>query len=48
MAQPVRAATCARSAAGAPDAVWPARYAIRRTAWHVLDHAWEIEDRSPR
>ncbi len=30
-------------AAGAPDAVWPARYAIRRTAWHVLDHAWEIQ-----
>ena len=25
---------------------WPVRYAIRRLAWHVLDHAWEIEDRS--
>ena len=25
---------------------WPARYAIRRTAWHSLDHTWEIEDRS--
>jgi hypothetical protein len=25
--------------------VWPARYFVRRTAWHVLDHAWEIEDR---
>ena len=25
---------------------WPPRYAIRRSAWHVLDHAWEIEDRS--
>ncbi len=24
---------------------WPARYATRRIAWHVLDHAWEIEDR---
>jgi len=24
---------------------WPVRYFIRRTAWHVLDHAWEIEDR---
>jgi hypothetical protein len=23
-----------------------ARYFIRRTAWHVLDHAWEIEDRA--
>lgn len=26
--------------------VWPVRYAIRRSAWHALDHAWEIEDRS--
>lgn len=25
---------------------WPVRYASRRIAWHVLDHAWEIEDRS--
>ncbi|HSJ44118.1 MAG TPA: hypothetical protein VK923_05475 [Euzebyales bacterium] len=25
---------------------WPARYASRRMAWHVLDHAWEIEDKS--
>ena len=25
---------------------WPLRYAIRRIAWHVLDHAWEIEDKS--
>jgi hypothetical protein len=25
---------------------WPARYAARRAAWHVLDHAWEIEDRA--
>jgi hypothetical protein len=23
-----------------------ARYFIRRTAWHALDHAWEIEDRA--
>jgi hypothetical protein len=28
------------------DTKWPLRYALRRTAWHVLDHAWEIEDRS--
>lgn len=27
------------------DGAWPARYAFRRIAWHVLDHAWEIEDR---
>src|SRR5437588_1050339 len=23
---------------------WPPRYLARRVAWHVLDHAWEIED----
>jgi hypothetical protein len=27
---------------------WPQRYAARRIAWHALDHAWEIEDRSER
>lgn len=25
---------------------WTQRYAARRIAWHALDHAWEIEDRS--
>ena len=25
---------------------WPPRYAARRIAWHALDHAWEIEDKS--
>jgi hypothetical protein len=25
---------------------WPPRYAMRRIAWHVLDHAWEMQDRS--
>jgi hypothetical protein len=25
---------------------WPARYAAHRIAWHALDHAWEIEDRT--
>jgi len=24
---------------------WSPRYFVRRLAWHVLDHAWEIEDR---
>ena len=37
-------------AARAPEPVvangWLPRYAARRVAWHVLDHAWEIEDRS--
>ncbi len=27
---------------------WTARYFVRRAAWHVLDHAWEIEDRAIR
>jgi hypothetical protein len=37
---------------GSPDGAavaptgWPARYAARRIAWHVLDHAWEIQDRA--
>jgi hypothetical protein len=25
---------------------WAPRYAVRRSAWHSLDHAWELEDRS--
>ncbi len=24
---------------------WSPRYVIRRVAWHVLDHAWEMEDK---
>lgn len=24
---------------------WSPRYFVRRDAWHVLDHVWEIEDR---
>jgi hypothetical protein len=27
---------------------WPARYYVRRAAWHILDHTWEIEDRLVR
>ena len=41
-----RRALTAAVRAGAPDGRWPLRYAVRRTAWHVLDHAWEIEDRA--
>lgn len=26
-------------------ALWPLPYFFRRAAWHILDHAWEIEDR---
>ena len=39
------------AAEGLPDRgprggiIWPARYFVRRSAWHILDHAWEIEDR---
>ena len=33
-------------AAEIPEKGWPVRYAARRIAWHVIDHAWEIEDRS--
>jgi hypothetical protein len=25
---------------------WTTRYAARRIAWHVLDHAWEMQDRA--
>ncbi len=24
---------------------WPLPYFVRRVAWHVIDHTWEIEDR---
>jgi len=27
-------------------AMWTPRRFLRRAAWHVLDHAWEIEDRA--
>jgi hypothetical protein len=27
---------------------WPPRYAARRIAWHALDHAWEMEDRTDK
>jgi hypothetical protein len=39
-----------RARDGAPLAGkrWPARYAAHRIAWHALDHAWEVEDRSER
>ena len=28
------------------DRKWTPRYAARRIAWHALDHAWEMEDRT--
>jgi plasmid stabilization system protein ParE len=38
-----------RASAGGPqtgEKRWPPRYVARRMAWHLLDHAWEIEDRT--
>lgn len=37
-----------RPSDGSPlaDRKWTQRYAARRIAWHALDHAWEIEDRT--
>jgi len=31
---------------GGVEGGWPVRYAARRITWHVLDHLWEMEDRS--
>jgi hypothetical protein len=36
----------ARKGVAPVDRGWLPRYAARRIAWHALDHAWEIEDRS--
>lgn len=41
-----RVAVVAALRAGCPGAQWPPRYVARRFTWHVLDHVWEIEDRS--
>jgi hypothetical protein len=30
-----------------PARSWPLRFLMRRTAQHAMDHAWEIEDRTP-
>jgi hypothetical protein len=43
MLEPIRAPSDGSPIAGKK---WPPRYAARRIAWHALDHAWEIEDRS--
>jgi hypothetical protein len=37
----------AYNAAGKPARTWPIQFLIRRTAHHVMDHAWEMEDRDP-
>jgi hypothetical protein len=36
------------AAEGRPARSWPLAFLVRRTAQHPLDHAWELEDRTPR
>jgi hypothetical protein len=31
---------------GHEPTTWPRRYFLRRATWHVLDHAWELEDKT--
>jgi hypothetical protein len=33
------------NAEGKPARSWPIQFLVRRTAHHVMDHAWELEDR---
>ena len=47
----IAALTARAAATSVPNAnrvkkPWGPRYAVRRSAWHAVDHAWEIEDRS--
>lgn len=39
------AAIRAHHAEGKMARTWPLRYLIRHTAYHTLDHAWEMEDK---
>ena len=41
------AAVLSKPSSGGPlvSGGWNASYAVRRMAWHVVDHIWEIEDR---
>ena len=43
LAQAARGETPAQGPRGGVR--WSARTFVRRVAWHILDHAWEIEDR---
>ncbi len=40
------AAVIGQRSDGDPVHKWTTRYAARRVAWHVLDHAWEMQDRA--
>jgi hypothetical protein len=37
----------AYNAEGKPARTWPIQFLVRRVAHHVMDHAWEMEDRDP-
>ena len=37
----------AYNADGRPARTWPIQFLVRRIAHHVMDHAWELEDRVP-
>jgi hypothetical protein len=37
----------AYNAEAKPARTWPIQFLVRRTAHHVMDHAWELEDRDP-
>jgi len=39
------AAIRAYNARGAPAGTWTVQFVMRRCAYHMLDHAWEMEDR---
>ena len=41
------AAIRAYNAEGRPARTWPIQFLVRRTAHHVMDHTWELEDRDP-
>lgn len=38
-------AICTYNDDGKPARSWPIQFLVRRTAQHVMDHAWELEDR---
>jgi hypothetical protein len=39
-------ARCAELAEHPEETKWPLPYYLRRAAWHITDHLWEIEDKS--
>jgi hypothetical protein len=43
----IRAGAAACAPGDLPRGRRPARFVARRTAWHAIDHAWEIQDKAP-